>query len=36
MSDEHFLNLIADVWIENGGDAESLLWTYDKLYKVLK
>ena len=36
MSDEELINLIADVWIANGGDAEGMLWTWRLIYERIK
>jgi len=35
-SDEETIDKTARVWIENGGDADGILWNYRKLYERIK
>ena len=31
MSDKQLIEMTAELWVENGGDAEGLDWSYTKL-----
>jgi hypothetical protein len=36
MSDEKLITLIAEIWVENGGDAEGLDWCHTRIKKKIK
>ena len=36
MNDNELIELIADIWVKNGGDAEGLDYVYEKLKARIK
>jgi hypothetical protein len=36
MNDKEFIEKIAKLWIELGGDAEGLCWSWRELYKEIE
>jgi hypothetical protein len=35
-TDKDLIDKVAKLWIENGGDAEGILWTYKDIYNRVK
>jgi hypothetical protein len=36
MTDKELIGLIAEIWTQNGGDAEGLDWSYSALKKAIR
>ena len=36
MTDSQLIEIIATIWVENGGDAEGLDWTYNQLKEAIE
>jgi len=36
MTDEKLIDLVAQVWFENGGDSEGIVWCWEKIKERVK
>lgn len=36
MSDKELIDLIAETWLENGGDSEGFTWVVDKIKEAIQ